>query len=180
MPEYVPYLSSNLLSIKVPLLLPRGFSANMILLIWYFCGGVCLWGFEGNILALMFKPVYEDPVDTIEEVIARGLIPVTYNYGWKYHFERSSNQMYRDLAKIIVVPSDNEELLTILEYQVQGNATHVYIGNHVYENMKDMGLWHFSQEIIERSNPYLVWITNKMFYLSEDLAKHILIYQQVC
>ena len=153
----------------------------MVLLIWYFCGGVCLWGFEGNILALMFKPVYEDPVDTAEDIIARGLIPVIPPGGWAIPnmFALSDNQLYRDLAKKMIVAVDLKQLFTLLEYQVQGNATHVYLGNHIYGNMKELGLWHFSQEVIEEFNPYLVWITNKMFYLGEDLAKHILIYQQV-
>ena len=183
MPEYVPYLSSNLLSITVHLLLPRGFTANLILLIWYFCGGVCLWAFEGNILALMFKPVYEDPVDTAQDIIDRGLIPVitpTAAYYWKSFFTYSDNELYRKLARIIVVQKDDYDLANIIKYHVQGNGTHVILLSSISEKMKTWGRYHLSQEIIEGTNPYKGWITNKLFYLNEDLAKHILIYQQVC
>ena len=31
-PEYVPYLSNNIFSIKMPPLMPKGFSANLVLL----------------------------------------------------------------------------------------------------------------------------------------------------
>ena len=141
-----------------------------------------MWGFEGNILAVMFKPVYEDPVDTIEEVIARGLIPVTYNWGLQERFEQSGNQLYQDLAKIIVVAKDNEEYNNLIWDQVLGNATHVLLANSVADRefMKRGNLFHFSQEVIEGFNPYTGWIQNKLFHLNDELAKHILIYQQVC
>ena len=182
LPEYVPYLSSNLLSIKIPFLFPRGFSANLILLLWYFCGGVLLWGFEGNILSLMFKQVFEDPVDTAQDIYDRGLIPLVFPDGqhWVETFAQSNNDVYKKLAKTMVVPTDWDELYYYLTYHVQGNGTHVLLGNHVWDKMREFGLYHFSQEIIEGSSPYGVWIISKLFPLSNELAKHILIYQQVC
>ena len=184
-PEYVPYLSSNLLSIKVPMLLPRGFSANFILLIWYLCGGVCLWGFEGNILALMMKQVFEDPVDSAQDIIDRGLIPIIQPGGYYYVWQlsQSGNQLHQDLAKIIVVPKDMLEFNYLLWYHVLGNATHVLLSSYFFDredmNAKEGKLLHFSQEVIEGFNPYQGWIQNKLFHLNDELAKHILIYQQV-
>ena len=66
-----------------------------------------------------------------------------------------------------------------MKYDVQGNGTHIYIGNRITEGMQKFGLYHFSKEAIGPPSPFMGWITNKMFYLNEDLAKHILIYQQV-
>jgi hypothetical protein len=130
-PEYVPYLSSNIFSITVPMLLPRGFSANLVLLLWFYFGGVCLWAFEGNILALMFKKVYENPVDTVEDVIARGLIPVLVPGARFYvdHLAQSDNKLYRDLASITVVAEDYAQLYDLIENGVQGAATHVYLSD---------------------------------------------------
>ena len=45
-------------------------------MLWYYLGGVLQWGFEGNILALMFKQVFEVPVDTTQDIVERGLTPV--------------------------------------------------------------------------------------------------------
>ena len=194
MPEYVPYLSGNLLSIKVPMFLPRGFSANLVLLLWYFLGGVLLWAFEGNILALMFKKVYEDPVDTVQDVTDRGLIPIVFP-GQQFFVDllaRSEDKLYRDLAKITVVPNNYSQLYNILENGVQAAATHVFLSkgvwhawchkdkDHCYPNMEDFGEYHFSQEVLSGAHPYGGYIVNKYFHLKEQLAKHILLHQQVC
>ena len=185
MPEYVPYLSSNLLSIKIPFLLPRGFSANFLLLLWYLCGGVCLWGLEGNILSLMFKQVFEDPVDTAQDILDRGLIPVVSpgNEGvyWFWKLKNSDNVLYQKLAKLTVQYNDFASYDYIIQYHVQGNATHVLLATYVTEQASDaFGLFHYSQEVIQVSNPYLGWVQHKLFHLSDELSKHILIYQQVC
>jgi hypothetical protein len=162
--------------------MPRGFSANFILLLWYLCGGVCLWGFEGNILALMFRPVYEDPVDSVQDIIDRGLIPLIWprGQGLVLSLAQSDNHLYKDLAKVAEVAKDIKEYLYKIRYHVQGNGTHVLYSNHISDNMAKYGLYHFSQERIEGDSPYGVWINNKMWHLRDELAKHILIYQQVC
>ena len=193
MPEYVPYLSSNLLSITVPMFLPRGFSANLVLLLWYFLGGVCLWACQGNILALMFKKVYEEPVDTVQDVTDRGLIPIV-KPGARFYVDlltRSEDRLYRDLAKITVVAENYSQLYSILEHNVQGAATHVFLNSGLrdfawcdedrcYPNMEDLGKYHLSQDVLSGHNPYVGYIVNKYFHLKEELAKHILIFQQVC
>jgi hypothetical protein len=181
-PEYVPYLSSNLLSIKLPLLVPRGFSANLILLLWCFMGGVCQWGFEGNILALMFKKVYEDPVDTAQDVVDRKLIPVVDWYSPEYIdlLAQSDNSLYQQLAPITVLPKNHDEFWEILKNSVQGNGTHVYLTSGLWDDEKELGRYHFSQELLEGYNGYSGWFINKKYHLSNELAKHFLIYHQVC
>jgi hypothetical protein len=177
-PNYVPY-RSNRLSFNMHLLIPRGFSANLVLVIWCLFGGVCQWGFEENIRALMFKQVFEVPVDTAQDVLDRGLIPVVdaRSSFWLDHLAHSDNPVYKQLAKITVMPKDWDEVLRILEHGVQGAGTHVYMSNWPVDKF---GYHHLSQEKIEGSNPYVGWIVNKKWHLNEELAKHILIYQQVC
>ena len=46
--------------------------------------------------------------------------------------------------------------------------------------MSQFGLYHLSKEVLAGNLPYGFWIENKHFQFSEQLAKHILIYQQVC
>ena len=118
----------------MPFLLPRGFSANLLLLLWYFCGGVALWGFEGNILSLMFKQVFEVPVDTAQDIYDRGLIPVVFPDGhhWVHFLALSDNDVYKKLANKTIVPSDWVEWMNLMKYHVQGNGTHVLFGNHVF------------------------------------------------
>jgi hypothetical protein len=180
-PEYVPYLSSNIFSFTVPLLLPRGFSANLLLLLWYYLGGVCQWGFEGNILALMFKKVFEDPVETAKAVLDRKLIPIVDSQYFKELLAHSPNSVYQQLSNIsIISPYDYDKHLHLLKSGVQENNTHVYLTNHLWTEEKDLGRYHYSQEKLEGDHPYGQWLINKKYHLSNELAKHMLIYAQVC
>ena len=182
MPEYVPYLSSNNFAFKVPLLLPRGFSANLLLLLWYFLGGVCQWGFEGNILALMFKKVYEDPVETAQDVVDRKLIPIVDSQYYNEYLAHSHNTLYQQLSNITVNRPYNsyDAHLHLLKIGVQENNTHVYLTSNLWPEERDLGRYHYSQEKLEGELPYGHWLINKKYHLSNELAKHMLIYAQVC
>ena len=178
----MPYLSTRF-SFKIPLLLPRGFSANLVLILWYFLGGVIVWLVEENILAMNFEQDFEDPVDTVQDIIDRGLIPVVHwGAGWFVDLlARSDNPLYQQLANITVVPKDlNEMLFVYIQYGVQGNGTHVYLGNDVCCGMNFWGQYHISQEVIAGVPTYGGWIVNKLFHLNDQLAKHLLLYRQVC
>ena len=101
--------------------------------------------------------------------------------------------MYRDLASITVVAEDWPELWKLIENGVQGAATHVYLGKSLYvgwwewvdgqwykyPDLEDFGEYHFSQEVLAGFNPYGGYIVNTYFHLKEQLAKHILLHQQV-
>ena len=45
----------------------------MVLLLWCVWGGFLLHILECNYLTVLLKPVYENPVDTAEDIIERGL-----------------------------------------------------------------------------------------------------------
>ena len=45
----------------------------MVLLMWCVWGGILLHILECNYLSVLVKPVYEKPIDTAEDIIARGL-----------------------------------------------------------------------------------------------------------
>ena len=186
MPEYVPYLSSNIISFNVPFLLPIGFSANLLLLLWYFLGGVCLWGFEGNILALMFKKVYEDPVETAQDVVDRKLIPIVESQYTIDFLNQSSNTLYQQLANISVITPysshgnwDWDPHITLLKGGVQDNGTHVFLCSFLWEDELELGRYHYSQESLQGDHGYGGWLISKKYHLSNELAKHMLIYAQV-
>ena len=133
-------------------------------------------------MALMFKQVFEDPVDTAQEVKDKGLIPfVEWGQGFIVDLlARSDDKVYQYLASITVIPKSFLEWLDLMQFGVQGNETHVYLGPHVPTYTDRFGLYHFSKEVLKGSLPFSFWIENKHFRFSEQLAKNILIYQQVC
>ena len=130
----------------------------------------------------MFKQVFEDPVDTAQEVKDRGLIPFV-DWGAKFIVDllaRSDDKVYQYLASITVIPKDHSEWLDLMQFGVQGNATHAYLGPGIESDGGQFGLYHVSKEVLAGKLPYNFWIENKNFRFSEQLAKNILIYQQVC
>ena len=137
-------------------------------------------------MALNFEQDFEDPVDSVQDVIDRGLIPVVHwGAGWFVDLlSRSDNPLYQQLANITVVPKDfNEMMFVYMQYGVQGNGTHVYLGNDVCCGMTFISgilyQYHKSKEVIAGVPAYGVWIVNKLFHLNDQLAKHLLLYRQV-
>ena len=83
-----------------------GFASNMILLLWCVCGGLLLHMFESNYLTMLMKPVYEEPIDSAEDILDRGL---TMIYPPWYEsiveiLKNSPNRITRELAYITYIP----------------------------------------------------------------------------
>ena len=52
---------------------PFGFSTRMIFLVWCVCGGFLQHFYDSSFLDILLKPNYEDPVDSAEDILDRGL-----------------------------------------------------------------------------------------------------------
>ena len=152
---------------------PRGFSSNTVLLLWSLFGGVLFHALLSNFLKMLMMPMWEEPVDTAQDVLDRGLIPVV-GYGEDYlvqQLKNSQNTAYQKLGEITIMADDNWDRVWDA---LRENGTHVFLqpddGN---------GDYHGSKETVEGRFSWLNWISDKKWHFKEDLAKHILIYQQV-
>ena len=52
-----------------------GFAGNGLLLLWTVMGSFLSMGFLSNIRAIILLPVYEDPIDSTEDIFQQGKIP---------------------------------------------------------------------------------------------------------
>ena len=50
----------------------------MVLLVWCVWGGFLLHILECNYLTVLLKPVYEEPIDTAEDIIEKGIKIIGY------------------------------------------------------------------------------------------------------
>ena len=161
------------------LLLPRGFSANLLLLIWGLFGGVLVHGFLANYRCMLLSPVLEEPVDTAEDVLKRGIIPFS-NVGVDLFFvdlmKKSPNPVYQQLAEIFVVAKTYDEYRKFVAEDVDGAGTHVMLGSFVRKNSN----YHVSKEGLQGIYLWSNWVVNKRWPLNEELAVHLLRFQQVC
>jgi hypothetical protein len=166
------------------LLLPRGFSANLVLIIWFLFGGVCLLGFEANLLKMMLKHEYEEPIDSAQDIVDRGMIPIIPSQHYMDNLKQSPNVLYQQLAEKAIMfnildYAEWQELQKTLENDLFGAGTHVYLAMGL-SPYQQFGSYHLSKEKLAGVSPWFVWIVNKKWPLNDALAKHILLYQQVC
>ena len=178
------------------LLFPRGFSANLVLLIWSVLGSVLAYGFLSMYRAMLLNPVLETPVDTAEDILSRNMTPFVHPMG-QIHIDilkQSNNQDYqkldekyfRNLSKYHDEQGDvawdysEEDFMKILAEDVQGAGTHVYLGTDLSPQHEKFGEYHWSKEEVRGASPYNSWVVNKRWTLNEELAVHLLRFQQVC
>ena len=68
-----PFFRVPLIVSKTPRRFNFGFASNMALLLWCVCGGFLFHMLGCNYFTMLVKANYEKPVDTVEDVIDRGL-----------------------------------------------------------------------------------------------------------
>ena len=165
------------------MIFPRGFSANFVILTWSLCGGILVHGLLANFRAMLLKPVLEEPVDTAQDILDRGMTVLTndgmWGATWHVLFEKSLNPVYNQLAKKMYTPKDFPEKIYRLEFDVLEKGTHVYLSAVPLVNAeRELGLYHYGKEYVEGTTPFIGWLINKMWPLNEALEKHILVFQQ--
>ena len=164
-------------------LLPKGFAANFVLISWSVLGGVIGYAFLANFLTMLIKPVLEKPIDSVQDIVDQGMVPITFETGWGEYYidllKNSPNPLYRQLAEIAITPKDGEERLKLMKERILKDGTSVYISDRIYSDELDPADFYSSKDVLEGMDPWVVWIVNKKWPLSEKLAQHILIYQQV-
>ena len=164
-------------------LLSPGFSSNLVVLTWSVMGCLLvLAGLSQWRQAELHPPMYEDTIDTAADVLDRGMIPFTIDSGefWIDHLRQSDNPVYLQLAERTINPDNRNQLFELTKMKLQIEGTHVYLGSSINPKWEKFGDFHFSKEILEGASPWGGWIVNKLWPLNEQLARHLLRYQQVC
>ena len=160
------------------LLIPRGFSVNLVLLIWSLFGGILVHGLLANFRSMLLSTILEKPLDTADDILNRGLIPFASPFGGIFVdiLKNSPNPVYQQLAEIFLVPKTWEEYGKIWEDGGIDRGTHVYLGRI---SLADR-YYYWSTETLKGETPYNVWVVNKKWPLNDEMAVHLLIFQQVC
>ena len=153
--------------------------ASFVLLTWAVFGGLFLYFFLANFITVLLRPKYEQPIDSAQEALDRGMIPIVegYNYVME-HLKASSNPVYRELGyKTWPVPDPLEWRRLLLE-DVLDKDTHIVVGL-MYEPDKKLGKFHTSKENIEGAATYSVHLMNKQWEYADAYNHHILLIFQV-
>ena len=165
------------------LLLPRGVSANIVLLIWGLFGGVLVHGFLANFRSMLMMPVYEKPIDTAQDILDRGLIPIVTKEqnGMKQVLEDSPIPAYWEISKILVISHNNSDVPWITHPGSPESPYHLIPRSHVYLGGMSQDPWHhISKDKLSGMVPWRMMIMNKRWPLDEELNVHLLRFSQVC
>ena len=84
-----------------------GFTTNGLLLLWTVMASFISMAFLSNIRAMLLKPVYESPIDSTEDMIVQGKIPIIGTQGsssiWPKYFSESNNIWERKAGELSVI-----------------------------------------------------------------------------
>ena len=116
-----------------PSFFSKGFSGNLLLLIWAVMGSLLAMAFMSNIRAMLLKPVYENPIDSTKDIFKAGKIPMNGRDGgyWAEFLKVSANPWERLAFEkgITWVNRDTDHLERLMREEVYSYGTHVVLRN---------------------------------------------------
>ena len=126
----------------------------------------------------MLKPQYEQPVDSAQDIIDRGLIPFSWGEYYKIFLIQSPNPLYQQLGNKMVDYIDDATYDKMLKEDLLGANTHVMLGGLLKHEL-DYGKYHHSKEVLRGSDPNLVNVVNSIWEFRGAYNHHLLLYHQV-
>ncbi len=151
-------------------------SSNLVFTVWAVFGGFILHFLLSNYLTVLLMPSYEEPVDTVKDLIQRDIIPFLQPGQDLFIqlFADSPDPNYREISRKIVIPKnwdDYEDMvgkvLSTGMYATTGTEPWRLDWTIPYEvEYKD---WYRSTEAIAGDYPYDVHLTNKKWPLKKVL-----------
>ena len=86
-------------------LFQQGVSLNIVYAIWAVWGGFLMHIIMMNYLSVLLKPSYEKAVETVDDVIERGLIPIYTPGGdiFKQMLANSEDPRFQQLSEVVVI-----------------------------------------------------------------------------
>jgi hypothetical protein len=157
---------------------PKGVSMNFVLITWALCGGLFVYAFLANFRTVLLMPQYEKPVDSAQDILDRGLIPLLDGEFYISLLLQSPISAYQKLGEIGVLFDNWDEYYRILEEDVLGANTHVSL-TYFHSKERDRYGLHESKNVLEGDNPYGGDIHNKKWSLAEEYSCHLLLFTQV-
>ena len=138
-------------------ILSPGFTGNYLLLMWTVMGSLISMAFLCNIRAMLMKPVFQKPIDSTEDILTVGKIPINdvESSFWPEYLKTSSNKWERLAGETGYSVKSIAERNRALVEKVYEADTHVYLASPVqsltflnlkYFKHKDRPIFHISRE----------------------------------
>ena len=180
----------------------KGFAFNLLALTWYFLGGVlrfrihlyftltsfqcCSYAYVCNILSVILRANFADPVDTAKDMIERNMTLLGWPGSgemWKQWLAQHDNPDYNKLAETMIIADTWKEYDKMVEHGILANRTHVFMTGYVSPWEISLGrhpglsprmthkggeVWYKSKERVD-SFPYAGYLSRKDWRFNEVL-----------
>ena len=145
-------------------------ASNLVYTIWAVFGGFILHFLLCNYLAVLLHKSYEEPVQTVEDLINRDITPYMgpYREYYKQVFANSPNPSYQELSRRLVIAKDYPEYW-VMTVKTLSTGLFSQIGTLPFSTPQEYNLWYRSTEVIGGINPYGVHLSNKKWPLKKVL-----------
>ena len=126
-----------------------------------------------NLLTEMFRPRFEDPIDSAQDLVDRNiqLFQIGYFYkGMQADMSAVNRPEWTHIAETMVPVKDWDEFAYYVEHNIHGNGTHAVIGGFLKK--KDLEIapaekWWRSKEKMPGDNAHCGYLTAKHWILNE-------------
>ena len=116
----------------------------------------------------MFKPRFEDPIDSAKQLIENNItlfvIPVGEYY--KTFLANSPIPEYQTLSKHLIIAEDWDEFNHLTESGIIGNGTHAQMMYYLDSWEKSLGRW-WKGNLVLGDIPYTGYLSDKKWHLNE-------------
>ena len=118
-----------------------------------------------NVLPVILRANFDDPVDSAQDIVDRNLIVVMAPWMdmWKQWFATHANPHYRKISETMIIAESWDQLAWYMEDGIIEKNTHVYPGGYLTPGEKALGLWWRSKETVEGYQGFQGLLTRKKF-----------------
>ena len=129
----------------------------------------------------MMRPNFEEPLDTAKQMVEKNITLYFIKFAQiqKQFLLLSSIPEYNILGDNVIFAENWEHYYNITRDGVIGAGTHAQMTSAISPPLLALGKWHRSKERVSGNNPYTGFLTKKKWHLNEEMAKHLLHFQQV-
>ena len=116
-----------------------------------------------NVLPVILKANYDDPVDSAQDIVDRNLtlLMPPWTDMWKQWLATHANPHYRKISETAIIPESWVHHNVLMEHGIIENNTHVTWRAYLTPWEKSLGLWWRSKEVFEGEIPFGGFLTRK-------------------
>ena len=128
------------------------------------------YAFVCNVLPVILRANFDDPVDFAQDIIDRNLTLFyqPYSYYWKQWLSTHGNPQYRKIGETMIIPDTYTQYEDLLINGLMRDNNHVFMRGYLTPSDKGYGLWWRSKEIIEGYQGYTGYLSRKKWKHYEE------------